>query len=138
VPIGAPEETATERAEQVLGVARPCHRGGENPRPQDRTSREGSLQRAGCAMGKGESLVKGGRRKAGHKSLGQKRHCRTIQLEARSPQHLTVGLQTPGVPLREANQQDVESVLQVGQEGRHEHVKTGRAAGLKVLCALQH
>jgi hypothetical protein len=89
-------------------------------------------------MGKGENLVKNGRRKAGHKGLGQKRHCIAIQLEARSPQHLAVGLQTPTVPLREANQKDVESALQVGQEGRHEHVKTGRAAGLKVLCALQH
>jgi len=85
VPIGAPKQTATECAEQVLGVARPSHRGAENPRPQDRTGREGSLQRAGCAMGKGESLVEDGRRKAGHKYLGQKRHGTAIQLEARSP-----------------------------------------------------
>jgi hypothetical protein len=93
VPIRAAKQAATERAEQVLSVAGPCHRGAENPWPQDRASREGGLQRAGCATRKGESLVKDGRRKAGHKGLGQKRHGTAIQMEARPPEHLAVGLQ---------------------------------------------
>src|SRR5215469_3288720 len=104
VPIGAPKQAATECAEQILGVARPCHRSAENSRPQDSTSREGGLQRTGGAVGKGESLVKDGRRKAGHKGLGQESDGMAIQLKARSPEHLTVGLQAPGTPLREADQ----------------------------------
>jgi len=86
-------------------------------------------------MGKGENLVKDRRRKSGHKGLGQKPKGTAVQLQARPPQHLTVGLQTPGAPLRKADQQDVESALQARQEGRHEHVKTGRAVRLKVLRA---
>jgi len=52
---------ATKCAKQGLGVPRPCHRGAEDLRPKDRAGREGGLQRAGGAMGKGETPVNGGR-----------------------------------------------------------------------------
>ncbi len=138
VPVGAPKQAATECAKQVLGVARPRHRGAKNLRPKDRASRERSFQRTGCAIGKGKTPVKDGRRKAGCKGLSQERYGTAIQLEMRPPKHLAVWTQAPRVPLREADQQDVEASLQVWQEGRHEHVKTGRAFGLKVFRALKH
>ena len=66
VPVGAPKQAATKCAKQVMGVAHPRHRGAENLWPEDRASREGCLQRAGCAMSKGETPVKDGRRQAGY------------------------------------------------------------------------
>jgi hypothetical protein len=66
VPVGAFKQMATKCAKQGLGVPRPCHRGAEDLRPKDRAGREGGLQRAGGAMGKGETPVKGGRGKAGY------------------------------------------------------------------------
>ena len=89
-------------------------------------------------MGKGKTPVKDGRRKAGCKGFSQKRYVTAIQLEMRPPEHLAVWIQAPQVPLREADQQDVETPRQMGQEGRHEHVETGRAAGLQMFRALQH
>ena len=121
-----------------MGVARPRHRGAKSLRPKDRGSRERSFQRAGCAIGKANTPVKDGRRKARRKDLSEQRCGTAIQLEMRPPQHLAVWIQAPRVPLREADLQDVEALPQVWQEGRHEHVKTGRAFGLKVLSALQH
>ena len=138
VPVGAPKQAVTERAKQVLGVAGPRHRGADSLRPKDRASRERSFQRAGCAMGKGKTPVEDGRGKAGCKGLSQERYGTAIQLEMRPPEHLAARIQAPRVPLREADQQDVEAPVQVWQEGRHEHVKTGRASGLKVFRALQH
>jgi hypothetical protein len=138
VPVGMVKQAATKCAEQVLGVTCPCHRGTEGLRSKDRGRREGGLQCSGCAVGKGETPVKDGRRKTGYKGLGQKRTSTAIQLEARPPEHLAVWIQTPRVPLREADEQDVEAALQVRQESRYEHVKTGRASGLKVFCTLDH
>jgi hypothetical protein len=56
----------------------------------------------------------------------------------RPPEHLAVRIQAPRVPVREADQQDVEAPVQVWEEGRHQHVKTDRASSLKVFRALQH
>ena len=89
-------------------------------------------------MGKGKTPVEDGRRKAGCKGLCKERYGRAIQLEMRPPEHLAVWIQAVRVPLREADQQDIEAPLQVWQEGRHEYVKTARASGIKVLRALQH
>ena len=84
---GAPKQPAPERTKQILGAARPRHRDAEDLGPKDRASRECGLQCAGCAMGKGETPVKDGRRKARHESFGQDRHCPSIQLEARAAKH---------------------------------------------------
>ncbi len=89
-------------------------------------------------MGKGKTPVEDGRGKAGGKGLSQKRHGTAIQLEMRPPEHLAVWSQALRVPLREADQQDIKAPLQVGQNCRHQHVKTGQASGLKVFRALQH
>jgi hypothetical protein len=138
VPIGAAKQAVTECAKQVLHIACPRHGGAEGLRPKDRASRERGFQRAGCAMGKIETPVDDNRGKAGCKGPSQKRYGAAIQLEIRPPEHLAAWIQAPRVPLREADQQDVEAPLQVRQKGGHEHVKSGRASGLKVLGALQH